>query len=64
MFFGVRTAVDETNLGQFVALYGAYRTISWYMWTHYVRNNRRLSQNLLIYEPGPDDNLCSVGPLT
>ena len=41
MFFGVRTAVDETSLGQFVAVYGACRTISWYKWTHYVRNNRR-----------------------
>ena len=29
-FFEVKTSVDETSLGQFVALYGACRTISWY----------------------------------
>ena len=41
----------------------ACRTISWYKWTHYVRN-RRFSPNLIRYEPGPADNPGWVGPLT
>ena len=35
MYFGVETSVDETSLGQFVALYRACRTIKWHKLAHY-----------------------------
>ena len=34
--------MDETSLGQLVALYGACRTVRWYKLAHYVRNNKSI----------------------
>ena len=64
MFFEVKTSVGETSLGQFVALYGACRTIKRNNKRTISRNTQHLSPNLIRYEPGSDDNLGWVGPLT
>ena len=64
MFFGVKTSVGETCLGQSVALYGACRTFSRNNRRTISRNTRHLSPNLIRFEPSSDDNLGWVGPRT
>ena len=45
--FGVRTLVDETGLGGFVALGEACRTLSWHKLAYYVRYIWRFNLNLI-----------------